>query len=142
MTGFLFFLPGSLSAQGPLAKATRVKCTFNLVSVGTWVKDQTDAKTKPASLTLEFETINSDEGTAQLKAGVGKYDIIVRYAEGYLHFIQSFLNGPLYTTTILDKKTSAGKHKAMHSRHEFTDFALPGFTSSPEQYYGECEILA
>ena len=60
--------------------------------------------------------------------------------DGYLHFIQSFLNGPLYTTTILEKKTPSGKYKAMHSRHEFTDFALPGFTSSPEQYYGECEV--
>ena len=27
----------------------------------------------------------------QLKGGFGKYDIIVRYADGYLHFIQSFL---------------------------------------------------
>ena len=141
ITAFLFFLPGHLSAQSALAKATRVRCSFNLMTVGSWIKDQTDAKVKPANLALEFETINADEGTAQLKAGVGKYDIIVRYADGYLHFIQSFLNGPLYTTTILDKKTSTGKLKAMHSRHEFTDFALPGFTSSPEQYYGECEIL-
>jgi hypothetical protein len=141
ITAFLFLLPCSVSAQTSLAKATRVRCSFNLVTVGSWVKDQTDAKTKPANLTLEFETINADEGTAQLKAGVGKYDIIVRYAEGYLHFIQSFLSGPLYTTTILDKKTPAGKLKAMHSRHEFFDFALPGITSRPEQYYGECEIL-
>jgi hypothetical protein len=29
----------------------------------------------------------------------------------------------------------------MHSRHEYTDVSLPGYTSSPEQYYGECEIL-
>jgi hypothetical protein len=42
---------------------------------------------------------------------------------------------------VLDKKTASGKLKAMHSRHEVTDFALPGFTSSPEQYIGECEIL-
>lgn len=138
---FLFLFPCCLSAQSALAKATRVRCSFNLMTVGTWGKEQTEAKTKPANLTLEFETINSDEGTAQLKAGVGKYDIIVRYADGYLHFIQSFLNGPLYTTTILDKKTPSGRLKAMHSRHEFFDFALPGITSSPEQYYGECEIL-
>jgi hypothetical protein len=42
---------------------------------------------------------------------------------------------------VIEKKTAGGKWKAMHSRHEFTDFALVGFTSSPEQYYGECEIL-
>jgi len=140
-TALLFLFPCSLSAQSALAKATRIRCVFNLVTVGTWGKEQNEAKTKPANLIQEFETINSDEGTAQLKAGVGKYDIIVRYSDGYLHFIQSFLNGPLYTTTILDKKTASGKLKAMQSRHEFFDFALPGITSSPEQYLGECEIL-
>jgi hypothetical protein len=141
----IILFPTVLPAQsaGTLAKATRVRCTFSLMATGTWGKDQAEAKTKPTTLNLEFESINTDEGTAELKeqGKVGKYDIIVRYAQGYLHFIQAFYNGPLYTTTVLDKKTPAGKLKAMHSRHEFTDFALPGFTSSPEQYYGECEIL-
>ena len=91
---------------------------------------------------LQFEDVNADQGTARMEGALGgTYDITVRYAGGYLHFIQSFLDGPLYTTTILEKQTTEGKLKAMHSRHEFTDFALPGFTSSPEQYYGECEIV-
>jgi len=140
----VLLLPGGLSAQGAggaLAKATNIRCSFSLMTVGTWGREQVEAKTKPANLTLEFDAINTDDGTAQLKANVGKYDIIVRYAEGYLHFIQSFYNGPLYVTTVLDKKTASGKLKAMHSRHEFTDFALVGITSSPEQYLGECEIL-
>ncbi len=72
---------------------------------------------------------------------MGKADIVTRYAGGYLHFIQSFLNGPLYITTVFDKKTITGKLKAVHSRHEHTDVAVPGYTSTPEQYYGECEIL-
>ena len=138
----MLFSPSLLRAQGSaLSKATRVKCTFSLMAVGTWVGDKADVKTKAANLTLEFESINTDEGTAELRERVGKYDIIARYVQGYLHFIQSFYNGPLHTTTVLDKKTPSGKLKAMHSRHEFTDFALTGFTSSPEQYYGECEIL-
>jgi hypothetical protein len=143
ITAMLLF-PNLLRAQGTvnLGKATRIKCTFSLMSVGTWGPEQAEAKTKPANLTQEFESINADEGTAQLKAGVGKYDIIVRYAGGYLHFIQSFYNGPLHITTVLEKKTATGKLKAMHSRHEFMDFALAGFTSSPEQYYGECEVLS
>ena len=95
-----------------------------------------DIKTPPAE-----KASDSGRLIKQLKAVVGKYDIIVRYSAGYLHFIQSFLDGPLYTTTILEKKTAGGKLKAMHSRHEFTDFALPGITSSPEQYYGECEVM-
>ena len=143
--GVLLFVPCSSMAQddlkGKLATVKSVKCTFPLMAVGTWGATQPEAKVKPSTLVLEFEGINADEGTAQLKSNYGQYDITVRYAEGYLHFIQSFLNGPLYTTTILEKKTASGKLKAMHSRHEFTDFALTGYTSSPEQYYGECEIL-
>jgi hypothetical protein len=127
--------------KSPLAKATSIKCSFPLMSIGTWGKEKPEANVKPSSLVLQFDSINADEGTAELKSGFGKYDIIVRYAGGYLHFIQSFLDGPLYTTTVMDKKTAGGKLKAMHSRHEHTDVALPGFTSSPEQYYGECEIL-
>jgi hypothetical protein len=143
--GALLLAPSSSIAQGDvkgrLATVKSVKCTFPLMAVGTWNATQPEAKVKPSTLVLEFEGINADEGTAQLKSSYGQYDITVRYAEGYLHFIQSFLNGPLYTTTILEKKTASGKLKAMHSRHEFTDFALTGYTSSPEQYYGECEIL-
>jgi hypothetical protein len=145
IAGALLLVPSSSSAQddvkGKLATVKSVKCTFPLMTVGTWGSTQPEAKVKPSTLVLEFEGINADEGTAQLKSSYGQYDITVRYAEGYLHFIQSFLNGPLYTTTILEKKTASGKLKAMHSRHEFTDFALTGYTSSPEQYYGECEIL-
>jgi hypothetical protein len=141
----LLLVAGSTGAQdvkGSLAKATHIKCTFPLMVVGTWSATQPEAKVKPTSLLLEFENIKADEGTADLNSTYGKYDIIVRYVpDGYLHFIQSFLNGPLYTTTILEKKTASGKLKAMHSRHEFMDFALPGITSSPEQYYGECEVI-
>ena len=144
ITGLLF-VPSSLSAQdavkGKLAAAKSLKCTFPLVAVGTWGAKEPEAKVKPVNLVLQFEAINADEGTARLEASVGAYDITVRYAGGYLHFIQSFLDGPLYTTTVLEKPTSGGKLKAMHSRHEYTDVTLPGFTSSPEQYYGECEIL-
>jgi len=141
----LVSLPHLLHAQDPLrgklAAVKSIKCTFTLMSNGTWTGAQPKAESKTAKLVLEFEAVNADEGTTQLKSGFGQYDIIVRYADGYLHFIQAFLNGPLYTTTVLEKKASEGKLKAMHSRHEFTDFALPGFTSSPEQYYGECEIV-
>src|SRR6267143_6286151 len=140
IAGALVLVPSAWSAQdaakGKLGTAKTIKCTFPLVVVGTWSSAQPKAELKPAKLTLQFEAINVDEGTARLEAGMGgTYDIIVRYAGGYLHFIQSFLDGPLYTTTILEKQTNGGKLKAMHSRHEYTDFTLPGFTSSPEQYY-------
>jgi hypothetical protein len=129
-------------AKGPLANVRRIKCTFPVMAVGTWGDKEPEVKVRPPTQpTMEFDAINTDEGTAELKNPYGKYDIIVRYSGGYLHFIQSFLDGPLYTTTILEKKTASGRFKAMHSRHEFTDFALIGYTSSPEQWYGDCEIL-
>jgi hypothetical protein len=140
--------PGSLNAQGtqqgPLAKVKSIRCTFPVMSVGTWGKDKPEVQVKPPTLKepLQFEGINIDEGTAELKSDYGKYDIIVRYTNGYLHFIQSFLDGRLYVTTILEKKTASGTFKAVHSRHEYTEVSLPGWTSSPEQYLGECELLS
>jgi len=127
--------------KGPLASAKSIKCTFPLMAVGNWGREKPEAKVQPATLVLQFDSVNAEEGTAELQSGFGKYDIVVRYAGGYLHFIQSFLDGQLYITTVLEKKTAGGKFKAMHSRHEHTDISLPGYTSSPEQYYGECEIL-
>jgi hypothetical protein len=138
-------VPCSLNAQDAaeptLETATTIQCTFSLMAVGTWGDEEPEAEVTPADLELQFESVNADEATAQLASGFGTYDIIVRYSRGYLHFMQSFLDGPLYVTTVLEKETSGGRLKAMHSRHEFTDFALTGFTSSPEQYYGDCEIL-
>jgi hypothetical protein len=51
-----------------------------------------------------------------------------------------FTTGPLYTTTFIDRETQDGKLMAVHTRHEYTDVRLAGFTSRPEQYYGECAV--
>jgi hypothetical protein len=40
---------------------------------------------------------------------------------------------------VFDKETRAGRLQAVHTRHEYTAVSLPGFTSRPEQYYGDCE---
>src|SRR5262252_10720791 len=105
----LLVLPHSLDAQSPLATARSIKCTFSLIASSTLRDEPPKAEVKPANLVLEFEGVNADEGSARLKAGVGNYDIVVRYTQAYLHFIQSFRDGPLYVTTILDQKTRAGK---------------------------------
>jgi hypothetical protein len=90
---------------------------------------------------LRFDSIDTDTGTAQLKTGSMGSEVTVRLAEGYLHFMQAFRTGPLYTTTVFEAGASAGKLRAVHSRHEYFSVPLPGATSSPEQYYGECEVL-
>ena len=141
IAGALPLIAHSGAAQdSKLASAKTLQCTFPLISTGTWKNGKAEAVVKPSTLTMKFVSINTDEGSAQLEGGSGTYDIIVRYASGYLNFIQSFRDGPVYTTTVFQKETTGGKLKAVHSRHELFDFPLPGFTSSPEQYYGECEI--
>ena len=127
--------------QRGASAAKSIRCVFPLNATGTWKTDGSpEAAVKPASLLLLFDSINPDEGTAQLRNGTVGSDIIVRASEGYLNLIQSFRSGPMYTTTVFDKESTAGKLKAVHSRHEYFTTPLPGATSSPEQYYGECEI--
>ena len=96
---------------------------------------------KESTLVLVFDSINLDEGTARLRSGSVGAEIIARWSSGYLHFIQQFRTGPLYTTTVFDKGPTEGKLKAVHSRHEYFEVPLPGATSSPEQYYGECDVM-
>jgi hypothetical protein len=119
-----------------------IRCSFTLATVATWsVRDVPSAVVKPSTLVLRFESIDTDLGTAQLRSGTIGTDIVVRPAGGYLHFMQTFKTGSLYTTTIFPEKTARGAFKAVHSRHEYFSTALAGATSSPEQYYGECEPM-
>ena len=54
--------------------------------------------------------------------------------------MQSFRDGPLYVTTVIARPAGGGKWLAVHTRHEYTDVSLPGYTSRPEQYYGSCTL--
>jgi len=132
--------PAGAIAQAKLAEAKSLRCTFPLSTTGTWKDGKPAAAVGASTLVLLFEAINTDEGTAQLKNGSVGTEITVRASEGYLNLIQSFRTGPLYTTTVFEKDKTGGKLKAVHSRHEYFTVPLAGSTSSPEQYYGECEI--
>ena len=131
---------GQTRVDERLAKATSLKCVFTLMTTGTWKGGEPQAETKPATLSLGFDAINADEGTARVIGAFGPSDIIVRMSYGTLHFVQAFREGPLYTTTIFPKETKPGRLQAVHTRHEYTEVSLPGFTSRPEQYYGDCSI--
>ena len=122
-----------VEAQARTAATRSLRCTFPIHATGTWKKDGApEAAVSPAAFVLLFDSINTDEGTARLRNGSVGSDIVVRLSGGYLHFIQSFRSGPLYTTTVFDQVTSGGKLKAVHSRHEQFAVPLPGSTSSPE----------
>ena len=139
------FVSAMVRAQGPeadrLAGAKSANCMFSTMSVATWNNGVAAAEIKPAKLTLGFDQIDTEDGTARVVGAFGPSDIIVKLSTGTLHFVQSFREGPLYTTTIFSHESRGGKLKAVHTRHEYTEVSLPGFTSRPEQYYGECEIL-
>jgi hypothetical protein len=140
--GLVFACTVDNAAQTRLANAKSIRCSFPRMTTGTWKNDGTlDATVAPAKLVLRFESIDVDSGIGQLKNGSVGTDVTVRAAEGYLHFMQAFRTGPLYTTTVFEAGAAGGKFKAVHSRHEYFSVPLPDATSTPEQYYGECEIL-
>ena len=129
-------------AQSRLATVKTIQCSLQRQSTGTWLKGGgIEATVKPATLTLRFESIDSDAGTAILKTGAAGTEITARLAEGYLHFMQAFRTGPLYTTTIFEAGASGDRFKVVHSPHEYFATPLPGATSSPEQYDGECQVI-
>ena len=98
-------------------------------------KDGTaQAEVKPTKLSFRFEEVDTDGGTARAVGPFGASDIVVRVSMDTLHFVQSFRDGPLYVTTVIARPAGGGKWLAVHSRHEYTDVSLPGYTSRPEQY--------
>ncbi len=142
----LMLLTVNASAQAPnapsprLSKVTSLKCSFTMQATGTWKGGESLASVKAAKLATAFNAVNIDEGTAEAVGDSGKWHITVRLLGSYLHFMQMDPYGALHVTTVMDTETSAGKLQAVHTRHEYTPLSLPGLTSRPEQYYGECEI--
>lgn len=135
---------GAVQPSSPtrsLEQVEELTCAFPLIANGTWKTGEPHASLKAAKLSMRFDSIKTAEGTARVTEGFGHFEITARSSADALHFVQVFKTGPLYVTTVFNSASRDGKLKAVHSRHELTEVALPGFTSSPEQYYGECEIV-
>ena len=125
------------ATPGRLASVTRLRCTFRQGAVGGWPKGgAASAAVRPTTLMLRLEGIDIEAGSAVVRTGAMTTEITAKRTGGYLHFMQTFKGGALYTTTVFD--TPSGAFKAVHSRHEYFTVPVPGATSSPEQYYGEC----
>lgn len=124
-----------------LATTTGLSCTFSVLATGAWTNGKPRAKVTPAKLVVTYVNVDVDEGTASTEGQLaGASFIVVRYSRGYLHLMQMQSTGPLYTTTVLAKETKDGRLMAVHTRHEYTDVIVPGFTSSPEMYMGDCAL--
>ena len=126
--------------QQRLAKTTELNCTFSSKATGTWADSGPTAEVAGATIKVAFKNVNVDEGTADAEGAFGTSYIVVRYSGDYLHLVQMHLSGPLYTTTVLAKPAKDGRLLAIHTRHEYTDIRLPGFTSRPEMYLGDCAL--
>jgi hypothetical protein len=122
----------------------KLQCRFPTYATGTWVAGTPRAEVKPASLSVGFDAIDVADGTADTIGQFGPVHITVRLAGSTLHFMQMDTSGSLYLTTVFASGgrdgLAGGKLRAVHTRHEYTQVSLPGFTSRPEQYYGDCDV--
>jgi hypothetical protein len=131
----------------PLAEVQRLKCSFTLLATGTWDNGVPSAEVTKAGLSMEFEAIDTQEGTANVgdvsTLSAGAPHITVRLLNDNLHFLAMNSSGSVYLTTVFSVRDSraGGKFKAVHTRHEFSLIRLTCFTSRPEQYYGYCETV-
>ena len=138
-------LQAQTSAPVSLASVQRLKCAFTLMTVGTWEKDVPSAEVTKATLSMQFDAIDTQDGTANVvdvsAASAGAPHITVRLLGDNLHFLAMNTSGSVYLTTVFADKESrtTSRFKAAHSRHEFTPVRLAGWTSRPEQYYGQCQ---
>jgi hypothetical protein len=123
-----------------MATVKALSCTFTTMAAGDWNAAGAVGAIKNATLSIRFTDIDADEGTAIAVGAFGPSDIIVRLSFGTLHLVQSFREGPLYATAVFPHELKPDVMRAVHTRHEYTTISLPGFTSRPEQYYGECAI--
>jgi hypothetical protein len=126
--------------QERLAGATTLDCRFTTMAMGDWDGAETSIESTPIDLDVGFTNVNADEGTAEASTDFGDAFIVVNYTNDYLHFMQIYRAGPLYTTTVLAVEGEDDRLLAVHTRHEYTQVSLPGFTSRPEMYVGDCAL--
>jgi len=127
--------------QQRLARTTGLDCTFSAMAAGSWETGAAAANSASANLRVKFTGINADEGTAYAVGSVGTSSVVVRFSNYYLHLMQMHSAGHLYTTTVVAKETRNGRMMAVHTRHEYAEVNVPGLTSTPEMYFGDCALV-
>jgi hypothetical protein len=137
--------PSSVHAQARMSSGmhdvTRATCTFSIRATGQWdERGIPKAEAKSSSLTLSYEAIDADDGTARLNARYGVLHVIARASVWSLHLLHTGAEGTVLLTTVFNREHRPGRFQAVHTIHEFTPVGLPNFASRPEQHYGECVI--
>jgi len=127
----------------PFVEATGLTCSFKALATGNWARGgDVSAKTSAVDMPLEFTNLNTQDGSANLKGNTGNLLITVMLVGGNLHLVVTNTGGLLHLTSVSAGESRPGFYRAVHSRHELTETAvvIPGYTSRPEQYLGECAI--
>ena len=134
--------PAAQIADNPLAKIKSLKCVFEAYATGTWKNGEPQAQAKTGQLSIQIDSIDTQDGSARF-VGVGEAAHIVVQLSGWsLHFLETGNTGSVNVTTVFTQKSRGNKLRAVHSRHDYLEMSMPGFTSEPtvSQYYGECEV--
>ena len=144
--GLGFAAPSARAEQtSPFAPATGLGCTFRVMTTGNWARGTGEPSMKPSTpdLAVAFNAVNAMDGSANLKGSTGNLLITVMLLGGNLHLVVTNPGGQVYLTSVSASESRPGYYKAVHSRHELTETAvvIPGYTSRPEQYLGECAIV-
>jgi hypothetical protein len=139
LSGTAFGQAGGL--QQRLARTTGLDCTFSAMAAGSWEAGTAAVKLAPTNLHVTFTGIDADDATAYVAGSVGTSPVVARFSNYYLHLMQMHSAGHVYMTTVLAKETKNGRMMAVHTRHEYADVSVPGLTSTPETYFGDCALV-
>jgi hypothetical protein len=137
--------PCSARAQSRMSRGLqdvkRATCTFPVLAMGRWdAGGVPDVEVKKTLLTLSYDAIDADDGTARLNTRSGDLPIIAKASVWSLHLLQMGGEGTARLTTVFNRENRPGTFKAVHTVHEFTPVGFPNFASLPEQHYGECTV--
>jgi hypothetical protein len=123
-----------------LLYAKSIRCAFTVMATGAWTADGPTVNSQPVKLSVAFTAINTEDGKADAVDDTRKAHITVRVVGNYINFMQVDAYGAVYVTTVFNTAAKNGRLLAVHTRHEYTPVQVPGLTSRPEQYYGDCDV--
>jgi hypothetical protein len=124
--------------KNPLETIRMLKCAFPVAATGSWKDWTPKAAIQPGpELSLVIDEIDIDGGTAR----IGSAHTTALLTQNSVHFMERTMAGSLTMITVLSQKSPKGTLRAVRSRHDYLQMAIPGFVAEPSvsQHYGECE---
>ena len=117
-----------------------LKCSFPVACLtvpGRTGRRKRTCQIRPGRLTLVIDEIDIDGGTAR----IGTTHTTALLTQNSVHFMERTMAGSLTMITVLSQKSPKGTLRAVRSRHDYLQMAIPGFVAEPNvsQHYGECE---